>query len=36
VHRHEPGVTSSHTVVPFVFQMVEEGADERGVEVGEM
>jgi hypothetical protein len=31
VHRHESGVAGALAVVPLLFQMVEEGGDERGV-----
>jgi hypothetical protein len=34
--RGEPGVTSAHAIFPSMFEMVEEGADERGIEVADV
>lgn len=36
VNGGEPGVAGPRTVAPVAFEVVEEGTDERGVEVGDV
>ena len=36
VHCHQAGVASAHAVVTFVLEVIEEGADERSVEIDQV